>query len=120
MCSTRTWRSLPSNADGSVSQPQEPEMAKFHFQNHQDEEVELVIEPWAMCRVVPPGAIVEFEVNDTPPAEIEFCLTEKGRPYVYVLSERVRISIEGQNFEFTSPFRPSAGSFQILRKFLWS
>ena len=95
-------------------------MAKFHFQNHQDADVRLVIEPWAMCETVAAGAIVEFEVNDSPPPEIEFCVTEKGDPYVYVISERLRISVEGKNYDFTSPFRPPSGVFGILRKHLWS
>jgi len=95
-------------------------MAKFHFQNHQDVEVRLVIEPWAMCETVPAGAIVEFEVNDSPPPEIEFCITEDGGPYVYVISERVRISLEDKNYDFTSPFRPPSGVFRFLRKHLWS
>jgi hypothetical protein len=53
-------------------------MAKFQFQNYQDEDVELVIEPWAMSKVVPAAGIIEFEVNDLPPPEMEFCITEKG------------------------------------------
>jgi hypothetical protein len=95
-------------------------MAKFYFQNHQDDDVELVIEPWAMSKVVSAGAIVEFDVNDLPPPEIEFCLTEKGQPYVYVMSERVRICIEGKDYEFTTSSRPPLAEFRALRKLLWS
>jgi len=95
-------------------------MAKFHFQNHQDEDVELVIEPWAMTQVVPAGVMVEFEVNDSPPPEIEFCITEKGKPYIYVMSERVRISIDGKVQQFTTSTRPPLAVFRILRKVLWS
>ena len=95
-------------------------MAKFGFQNNQAVDIELVIEPWAMLEILPPGAIVEFEVNDTPPPEIEFCITEKGQPYIYVISERVRICVDGKNYEFTSPFRPPLAAFRIMRKVLWS
>jgi hypothetical protein len=95
-------------------------MAKFYFQNHQGTDVELAIEPWAMSKVVPAGAIVEFEVNDSPPPELEFCITEEGQPYVYVISERVRICTEGEVQEFTSPFRPPMAAFRVLRKLLWS
>jgi len=94
-------------------------MAKFHFQNHQDVDIELIIEPWAMAKVIEPGAVVEFEVNDTPPPDLEFCITEKGRAYIYVLSERVRITVDGVDQEFTSPFRPSMDVFRAVRK-SWS
>ena len=95
-------------------------MGKFQFQNYQDEDVELVIEPWAMSKLVPSGGIIEFEVNDLPPPEMEFCITEKGQPYIYVMSERVRIRFEGKDYEFTSPFRPPIAAFRALRKLLWS
>jgi hypothetical protein len=95
-------------------------MAKFHFQNHQDEDLELVIEPWAVTQIVSAGAMVEFEVNDSPPPEIEFCITEKGKPYIYVMSERVRICINGRIQEFTTRTRPPLAEFRILRKILWS
>jgi hypothetical protein len=95
-------------------------MAKFQFQNYQDEDVELVIEPWAMSKIVPAGGIIEFEVNDLPPPEIEFCITEKRQPYIYVMSERVRIRFEGKDHEFTSPFRPPIAAFRTMRKLLWS
>ena len=94
-------------------------MAKFHFQNHQDEDVELVIEPWAMVKIVAAGAIVEFEVNDLPPPDLEFCITEKGQAYIYVLSEWVRICIDGEDLVFTTSFRPPMEAFRFLRK-TWS
>jgi hypothetical protein len=93
-------------------------MAVVRFQNHQDEKVELLIEPWAVAEIIAPGSVVEFEVNDAPSPEIEFCLTETGQPCVYVMSEEVRVRVDGhERHHFNTEFRPSAEVFQLyLRK----
>jgi hypothetical protein len=91
-------------------------MAVFRFQNHQDEDVELLIEPWAIAEIVAPSVVVEFEVNDAPPPEIEFCLTESGQPYVYVMSEEVHIRVGGNERHcLKTEFRPST---EVFRRYL--
>jgi hypothetical protein len=48
------------------------------FQNQQDDDIELVIEPWAVAETVAPGGIVSIAVNAVPPPEIEFSVTQSG------------------------------------------
>ena len=81
-------------------------MTKITFRNQFADGVELVIEPWATSADVGPGEIVEFEVSDAPPAEIEFAMLDDGRPYVFVLSESVRIRGAGIEQDFKVDKRP--------------
>lgn len=79
----------------------------FTFQNQQEKDVEVVIEPWALAENVPGGAIMVFEVNATPPPEIEFSITEMGQPFVYVMSEQVTIRVgEDLRYDFQCDERP--------------
>ncbi len=88
---------------------------RFVFQNNQEVEVELLIEPWAISEIVSPGEVVEFEVNDSPAPEIEFYVVESGQPCVYVMSELVRIRANGQEHVFRTEKRPPLAGFHFLR-----
>ena len=73
-------------------------MAKIIFENLQDKIVTLVIEPWAMAEMVPPGGKVFFEVaDDHPPEVLVFALTAKGDPCIAVVSSLVRFHAEGRD-----------------------
>jgi hypothetical protein len=79
-----------------------------------------VIEPWAAVETVPAGGIVMFEVNAAPPPETEFSITETGRQYIYVMSEHVVISINGEvRHEFQTATRPPIAAFRVLNGLLW-
>lgn len=92
----------------------------FTFYNQQDTAVDLVIEPWALVENVAVGEQVVFEVNATPAAEVEFSVTETGQPFVYVMSERVTIHIDGAaRHEFETAIRPPLSAFRALNKHLW-
>ena len=75
-------------------------MATFLFENLQEKNVTLVIEPWAMAESVAPGGKVSFEVADHPPPEIEFAITKEGNPFICVVSTFVRFHAEGRDWEF--------------------
>ena len=76
-------------------------MAKIVFENLQDKVVTLVIEPWAMAEIVPPGGKVFFEVaDDHPPEVLEFALTAEGDPFIAVVSSLVRFHAKGRDWEF--------------------
>jgi hypothetical protein len=92
----------------------------FTFYNQRDTAVDLVIEPWALVESVAAGEQVVFEVNATPPAEVEFSVTEAGQPFVYVMSERVTIHVDGAaSHDFRTAIRPPLIAFRILKRHLW-
>lgn len=93
----------------------------FSFQNQQDDDVAVVIEPWALEEIVPAGAVMVFEVNTTPAPEIEFSITEDGTPYIYVTSEYVAIHVgEELRHNFNPVSRPPAlSTFRVMNKILW-
>ncbi|HEV7693928.1 MAG TPA: hypothetical protein VGO52_24050 [Hyphomonadaceae bacterium] len=92
----------------------------FTFHNQQDDDIEVVVEPWALSESVPPGRLMVFEVNATPPAEIEFSVTRDRRQYVYVMSEHVVISVDGEiRHDFRTRTRPPAAVFRVLNGLLW-
>jgi hypothetical protein len=96
------------------------EQVAFTFHNQQDNDIEVVIEPWAMFETVPPGGIMTFQVNATPPAEIEFSVTPRGEQYVYVMSEHVVISVNGEiRQDFRTKTRPPGDVFRKLNGLLW-
>ena len=93
----------------------------FSFQNQQEDDVAVVIEPWALEEVVPVGAVMVFEVNPTPAPEIEFSITGDGQPFVYVMSEHVTILVGGElrhNFQ-PAGRPPPLSTFRVLNKLLW-
>jgi hypothetical protein len=93
----------------------------FTFHNQRDRDVELLIEPWALVENVKAGALVVFEVNATPAADVEFSVTDEGDPFIYVVSEHVTICIGGvTKHDFTTAIRPTLSAFRVLNKGLWS
>jgi hypothetical protein len=92
----------------------------FTYHNPLSKVVDLTIEPWGIIEEVPGGGTATFEINVAPPPEIEFSTTEDGQPYIYVMSEQVRITIDNiLKHEFKTSIRPP-GSFRILNKILFS
>ena len=97
------------------------EKVAFTFHNLQSRIADLVIEPWALVEEVPVGGIVVIEVNATPPAEVEFSVTEAGQPFIYVMSERIAIHVDGvTKHNFNTEIRPPMSAFRVLNKLLWS
>jgi hypothetical protein len=94
-------------------------MAKFYFRNDNAKDIQLIVEPWAIAELVPAGTIVEFEVNDAPPPEIHFGVAEEGQAYIYVMSERVGIDINGERFDYETDERPPSQVFHFFRKDWW-
>ena len=94
-------------------------IARFSFHNDQDVDVEVVIEPWALSYVIAGGESVYFEVNAAPPPDIEFAITESGRAYIYVMSERVLIEANGKREVFNTKDRPPIQGFRAMKNILW-
>jgi len=95
--------------------------AKFTFHNPISCAVELTIEPWGIVEEVPSGGTATFETNLMPPPEIEFSITEDRQPYVFVMSEQVRIIIDNVlKHEFKTGIRPPEGSFRLINKLVFS
>ena len=97
------------------------ETIKFTYHNQQSNTVELIIEPWGLIEEVPADSAITFEINVAPPPEIEFSVTEEGQPYVFVMSEQVRIWLDGVlKHEFTTSIRPPEGTFRTMNKLFFS
>jgi hypothetical protein len=92
-------------------------LTQFDFHNQRNFDINLVIEPWALVETVPAGETVSFQVNTLPMPEIEFSVTDKGDAYVYVMSERVRVIVDGAvKHDLDSPFRPPRAAFRFFRE----
>jgi hypothetical protein len=76
-------------------------MPKFLVVNLTERTVRLGIEPWAGLQVLAPKARVEFDYDE--PAEIVFALDGDGGASVLIMSDRVRVSGNGEEKIFRPP-----------------
>ncbi len=76
-------------------------MPGFVVANLSKATVSVGIEPWAQAKELAPDARIEFCYDD--PGEISFCYVKDGQIDVGVMSEHVRWSANGRDYEFRSP-----------------
>ena len=68
-------------------------MPKFLVQNLTEKPVRLGIEPWAELEILAPDGRAEFEYDE--PAEISFSFTDDGGASVGIISDRIKVTVDG-------------------------
>ena len=76
-------------------------MRRFVVANLSDATITVGIEPWAHAEELAPNGRIEFLCDDS--GEISFCYVKGGQIDVGIMSEHVRWSANGRDYQFGSP-----------------